>query len=52
MLQTFRRQPPVDRLKSIDQFRACTKAELRDVARLAEHVKVHQGEILVREGRL
>jgi len=51
MLRTFRRQPPVDRLKSIDQFRTCTKAQLRGVARLAEQVKVDQGEILVREGQ-
>ena len=51
MLRTFSRQAPVDRLKSVDQFRACTKAKLREVARLAEHVKVNQGETLVREGR-
>ena len=51
MLRTFRRQPPVDQLKSIEQFRACTKAQLRGVARLAEQVKVDQGEILVREGQ-
>lgn len=48
MLRTIRRQPPVDRLKSLDQFRACTKPKLREVARLAE---VDQGEILIREGR-
>jgi CRP-like cAMP-binding protein len=51
MLRTVSRQPPVDRLKSVDQFRACTKAKLREVARLAEQVKVDQGEILIREGR-
>jgi CRP/FNR family cyclic AMP-dependent transcriptional regulator len=51
MLQTFRRQAPVDRLKSLDQFKRCTKAQLRGVARLAEQVKVDQGEILVREGQ-
>jgi CRP/FNR family cyclic AMP-dependent transcriptional regulator len=51
MLRTFRRQPPVDRLKSIDQFTTCTKAQLRGVVRLAEQVKVDQGEILVREGQ-
>ena len=50
MLRTFRRQPP-DRLKSVDHFSACTKAQLRKVARLAEHVKVDQGEILVKEGQ-
>ena len=51
MLRTLRRQPPVDRLKSLDQLRTCTKAELRGVARLAEQVRVDQGEILVREGQ-
>jgi CRP/FNR family cyclic AMP-dependent transcriptional regulator len=51
MLRTLRRQPPVDHLKSLDQFRTCTKAELRGVARLAEQVRVDQGEILVREGQ-
>jgi CRP/FNR family transcriptional regulator, cyclic AMP receptor protein len=50
MLRTFRRQPP-DRLKSTDQFRACTKTQLRKVARLAEHVKIDQGEVVVREGQ-
>jgi CRP/FNR family transcriptional regulator, cyclic AMP receptor protein len=51
MRRTFSRQPPVDRLKSIDHFKACTKTKLREVARLAEHVKVDQGETLVREGQ-
>lgn len=51
MLRTLRRQPPVDRLKSLDQFRTCTKAELRGVARLAEQVRVDRGEVLVREGQ-
>jgi CRP/FNR family transcriptional regulator, cyclic AMP receptor protein len=51
MLRTLTRQPPVDRLKSIDPFRGCTNAKLREVARLAEQVKVVQGEILVREGQ-
>jgi CRP-like cAMP-binding protein len=51
MLRTLTRQPPVDRLKAIDPFRGCTNAKLREVARLAEQVKVGQGEILVREGQ-
>jgi CRP/FNR family transcriptional regulator, cyclic AMP receptor protein len=51
-VQTFRRQAPVvDRLKSVGQFRAYKKAQLREVARLAEQVKVGEGEILVREGQ-
>ncbi len=51
-MQTFRGQPFFDRLKSIDQFRGCTKAQLREVERLAEHVKVGEGEILVREDQI
>ena len=50
-MRTFGRQPPVDHLKSLEQFSACSKAQLREVARLAEHVEVGQGEIVVREGR-
>jgi CRP-like cAMP-binding protein len=46
-----RQTPAVDRLKSIDQFRGYKKAQLREVARLAEQVKVGEGEILVREGQ-
>jgi CRP-like cAMP-binding protein len=41
----------VDRLKSIDHFRGYKKAQLQDVARLAEQVKVGKGEILIREGQ-
>lgn len=46
------RQPPtLDRLKSIDPFRGCKKAQLRNVARLVEQVKVDEGEILISEGQ-
>ena len=51
MLRTFSRQPAVDHLKSLEQFRACTKAQLREVARLAERVEVDKGGIVVREGQ-
>jgi CRP/FNR family transcriptional regulator, cyclic AMP receptor protein len=49
----FRRQAPVvdDELRSIDQFKGCKKAQLREVARLAEQVKLVKGEILAREGQ-
>ena len=50
-MQTFRRHA-VDRLKSVDQFRNYTKAQRREVARLTEHVKVSEGEILLREGQI
>jgi CRP-like cAMP-binding protein len=38
-------------LRSIDEFKGCKKAELREVARLAERVEVEKGEILAREGQ-
>ena len=52
-MQTFtgRQAPILDRLKSIGQFGSSKKAELREVARLAEQVKVGEGEILIREGQ-
>ena len=50
-MRTIRRYPSLDRLKSVDEFRKCTKAQLRVVERLAEHVEVDRGQILVREGQ-
>ena len=51
-MQTLRRQAAVvDHLKSIDQFTGYNKAQLREVARLTEHVKVGEGKTLVREGQ-
>lgn len=51
VVRTFSRQPPVDHLRSLDQFLACSKTQLRTVMRLAEHLKTDQGKILVREGQ-
>jgi CRP-like cAMP-binding protein len=42
----------VDRLRGVDQLRACTHAQLEEVARLAERVRVADGEVLAREGRI
>jgi CRP/FNR family transcriptional regulator, cyclic AMP receptor protein len=51
-VRIFRRQAAViDCFKSIDQFRVYTDAHLRQIARLAEKVKVGEGKILVREGQ-
>ena len=50
-MRTFGQQPLVGHLKSLEQLRACTKAQLREVARLAEHVEVDKGGIVVREGQ-
>jgi protein phosphatase len=41
----------VDHLRSTDQFIGCNKAQLREVARLTEHVRVGKDEVLLREGQ-
>ncbi len=43
---------PVDQLMSVDHFRSCTKAQLREVARLAERVQVGEGYVLATEGQI
>jgi CRP/FNR family transcriptional regulator, cyclic AMP receptor protein len=46
------RQATIERLKAVEPLRGCTKAQLEDVARLAERVQVGEGEVLAREGRI
>jgi CRP-like cAMP-binding protein len=45
-------QTAVDKLHSADPFRACTRAQLHEVERLAERIQVGSGEVLAREGRI
>jgi CRP/FNR family cyclic AMP-dependent transcriptional regulator len=52
VVSTLGRQATVDRLKAVDQFRDCTRAQLQDVARLAERIQVGEGEVLAKEGRI
>lgn len=52
MAVTIRRQPTIDRLKAVDLLHNCTRAQLEEVARLAERVQVGEGEVLAREGRI
>ena len=52
MVSTLGRQATVDRLKAVDQLRDCTRAQLQDVARLAERIQVGEGEVLTKEGRI
>jgi CRP/FNR family cyclic AMP-dependent transcriptional regulator len=52
VVTTLGRQATVDRLKSVDQLRECTRSQLEEVARLAERVQVGRGEVLAREGRI
>ena len=51
MLRTLTRQPPVDRLRSIDPFRGCTNAKLREVGASGGAGQGWPGQILVREGQ-
>jgi CRP-like cAMP-binding protein len=39
-------------LKGVPWFNACTEEQLAEVARLAEHLAIGAGEIILREGRL
>ncbi len=52
VVSTLGRQATVDRLKTVDQFEGCTRAQLQEVARLAERVQVGEGEVLAKEGRI
>ncbi len=46
-------QATVDRLRAaVDQLRRLTRAQLEEVAGLAELVQVDRGEVLAREGRI
>jgi CRP/FNR family cyclic AMP-dependent transcriptional regulator len=39
-------------LRAVPWFAACTAEQLTEVARIAEHLRVQAGEVIVREGRL
>ena len=49
---TLGKQATVERLRSVDVLRDCTRSQLQQVARLAERVQVGEGEVLAREGRI
>src|SRR5271167_2498315 len=52
VVSTLGTQATVDRLQAVDQLRDCTRAQLQEVARLAERIQVGEGEVLAREGRI
>jgi CRP-like cAMP-binding protein len=52
VVSTLGRQATIDRLKTVEVLRDCTKAQLEEVARLAERIQVGEGEVLAREGRI
>jgi CRP-like cAMP-binding protein len=39
------------RLQGVPWFAACTEEQLTEIARLAERLDVHAGEVILREGR-
>ena len=39
-------------LQGVPWFAACTEEQLGEVARLAERLEIHAGEVILREGRL
>jgi CRP/FNR family cyclic AMP-dependent transcriptional regulator len=52
MASTLGQPAAAERLHSVEPFRACTRAQLREVERLAERIQVASGEVLAREGRI
>jgi CRP-like cAMP-binding protein len=42
----------VERLQGVFWFAACADEQLAEIARLAEHLHVQKGEVILREGRL
>ena len=52
MVSTLGRQATIDRLQAVEPLRDCTRAQLEEVARLAERIQVGEGEVLAREGRV
>jgi len=52
VVSTLGRQAAVDGLQAVDQLRDCTRAQLQEVARLAERIQVGEGEVLTKEGRI
>lgn len=51
MLTFSKKAPVVDSLQSLPPLGGLSKAQLRDIARLAEHVTVAKGKVLIEEGR-
>lgn len=42
----------VERLQGVPWFAECTSEQLAEIARMAEHLHVQEGEVILREGRL
>ena len=52
MLTFSRRAPVADNLQSLPPFKGLSRARLRDITRLADHVKVAKGRTLIEEGQI
>jgi CRP-like cAMP-binding protein len=52
VVSTLGQQATIDRLQAVEPLRDCTRAQLEEVARLAERIQVGEGEVLAREGRV
>lgn len=48
----LRRDAKMDLLKSIPLFAGCSKAELRQLASVADELDLRKGTVLIREGRI
>ena len=47
----LRRDAKIELLKQVPLFAGCTKAELRQLARIADEIDLREGTVLTREGR-
>jgi len=47
----LRRDAKVELLKKVPLFAGCSKAELRQLARIADEIDLREGTVLTREGR-
>jgi voltage-gated potassium channel len=47
----LRRDAKVELLKNVPLFAGCTKAELRQLARISDELDLREGTVLTREGR-
>ena len=48
----LRRDAKIDLLKNVPLFAECSKAELRQLASIADEVSLREGRVLTREGRI
>ncbi len=47
----LRRDAKIELLKRVPLFAGCSKAELRELAKIADELDIREGTVLTREGR-